>query len=65
VTSAFRSDDTNPQRVTSTKVQNAAYFSVSDRGFIGETEVSSQLVLSELSVGDSRGYFVVGEDLSV
>jgi hypothetical protein len=59
VNSAFRSDVTHPQRVTSATVQNAAFFRVSDRGFMGENEVHLQLVLG----GNSRGRLVV-EDLN-
>jgi hypothetical protein len=44
VTSTFRSI-IHPQRVTSARVQNAAFFRVSDQGFIGETEVRFQRVL--------------------
>jgi hypothetical protein len=45
MTSAFRSDVTHPQRVTSATVQNAEFFRVSDREFIGGTEVRLKLVL--------------------
>jgi hypothetical protein len=61
VTSAFRSDVTLPQRVTSSTVQNAAFFRVSDRGFIRRLK----FVFSEFSVGDSRGRLVDEEDISV
>jgi hypothetical protein len=44
--------------MTSATVQNAAFFRVSDPGFIGETE----FVFIEFSVGGSRGRFVVEED---
>jgi hypothetical protein len=35
----FRSDITHPQRMTLATVQNAAFFHMSDPGFVGETEV--------------------------
>jgi hypothetical protein len=38
---------------------------MSDQGFIGETETSSVGVISQFSVADNRGRFVVGEDLIV
>jgi hypothetical protein len=38
---------------------------MSDQGFIGETEASSGGVIGEILVADSRGRFVIGEDLSV
>jgi hypothetical protein len=37
------------------------FFRVSDRGFIGEIAFS----LREFSVGDSRGRFIVKEDMSL
>jgi hypothetical protein len=60
VTSAFHSDVTHPQRVTPATVQNAAFFRVSDREFMGETK----FVFIKFSVGNNRGRFVV-EDLYV
>jgi hypothetical protein len=53
------------QHMTSTTVQNALFFSVLHPGFIGDTEVSSWKVLSEFSAEDSRGRFVLEEDLNV
>jgi hypothetical protein len=54
------------KRMTSTTVQNAAFFRMLDSGFIGETEVSSQSVRRVIEVssqlvlgGDSHGRFVV------
>jgi hypothetical protein len=38
---------------------------MSDQRFIGETEASSGLVISQFSGADSRGRFVVGEELIV
>jgi hypothetical protein len=38
---------------------------MSDQGFIGETEATSGAVISQFSVADSCGRFVVGEDLIV
>jgi hypothetical protein len=35
---------------------------MSDQGFIGETEASSRVVIGELSMGDNRGRFVIGEE---
>jgi hypothetical protein len=36
---------------------------MSDQGFIGETEASSGVFISQFSVADSCGRFVVGEEL--
>jgi hypothetical protein len=38
---------------------------VSGQGLIGETEASSGVVISQFSIGDNRGWFVIGEDLIV
>jgi hypothetical protein len=38
---------------------------VSDQGFIGEIEASSGGVISQFSMGDNHGWFVVGEELIV
>jgi hypothetical protein len=38
---------------------------MSDQGFIGETEASSEGVIGEFSGADSRRRFVVGEELIV
>jgi hypothetical protein len=37
---------------------------MSDEGFIGETEARLRVVLGKFSVGDNRGRFVVGEELT-
>jgi hypothetical protein len=65
VTSAFRSNVTHPQRVTSHNSAETDHvtwsFRVSDSGFIGETK----FVFRQFSVGDYRGTFVVEEALIV
>jgi hypothetical protein len=35
---------------------------VSDQGFIGEAEASSGVAISQFSMGDNRGRFVIGEE---
>jgi hypothetical protein len=35
---------------------------MSDQGFIGETEANSGAVISQFSILDNRGWFVVKED---
>jgi hypothetical protein len=42
-----------------------AFSHMSDQGFIGETEASSGVVISQFSGADSRGSFGVGEELIV
>jgi hypothetical protein len=44
-------------------LQNTVLFHMSDQGFIGETEVSSQGILGEFSAGGSRRRIVVEDDL--
>jgi hypothetical protein len=36
---------------------------MSDQVFIGETATSSGAVISQFSIGDNCGWFVVGEEL--
>jgi hypothetical protein len=38
---------------------------MSDQGFIGESEASPGVVISQFEMGNNCGMFVVGEDLIV
>jgi hypothetical protein len=43
-------------------MQQLELFRVSDQGFIGETEASSEVVISQFYTADNRGILVIGEE---